>query len=124
MSDRQMMDSENSSLNKNESTASKKRLTPTVDIYETDAEMVLLADLPGVEEPGLQIEVTRGVLTLEAEQVAAKGKAGAAYFRQFKLSERIDADAGEATLKDGVLTLKLPKSEAAQPKRIAVKTLH
>lgn len=100
------------------------RITPAVDIYETDAEFVLLADLPGVEDSGLQLEVSRGVLTLAGEIQATENEKQRSYYRQFMLSARIDADAGNAALKDGVLTLRLPKSEAAKPKRIAVKTLH
>ena len=99
-------------------------LTPAVDIYETSAELVVMADLPGVDEAGLQLEVSRGVLTLEAEIQAAENEKQRGYYRQFRLSEMIDADAGSAVLKDGVLTLRLPKAEAAKPKKIAVKTLH
>ncbi len=82
------------------------------------------ADLPGVEDAGLDLQVSRGVLTLEAvlEKQAEGRQKG--FYRQFKLSDRIDADAGDAALKDGVLTLRLPKSEQAKPKRIAVQTLH
>ena len=100
------------------------RLTPIVDVYETGEELVVMADLPGVEESGLQLEVSRGVLTLEAEIKAAENEKPRGYYRQFKLSDRIDADAGNAVLKDGVLTLRLPKSEGEKPKKIAVKTLH
>jgi HSP20 family molecular chaperone IbpA len=100
------------------------RVTPDVDIYETEQELVLLADLPGVIEQDLQLEVERGILTLEAQQTAVEGTARKAFYRQFKLSERIDSVAGAAELKDGVLTLRLPKTEAAKPKKIAVKTLH
>jgi len=97
---------------------------PAVDIYETDNELVLLADMPGVNDQGLQLEVSRGVLTLEAERERSENGNKHGYYRQFKLSDRIDADAGQAQLKDGVLTLRLPKSETAKPKKIAVKTLH
>ncbi len=100
------------------------RGAPAVDIYETDHELVLLADMPGVNEQGLQLEVSRGVLTLEAEREGSENGNKHGYYRQFKLSDRIDADAGQAQLKDGVLTLRLPKSETAKPKKIAVKTLH
>ncbi|MFO7577120.1 MAG: Hsp20/alpha crystallin family protein [Pelovirga sp.] len=98
--------------------------TPAVDIYETETELVLMADLPGVVDQGLQLEVSRGVLTLEAEKAAVQNGSKHGYYRQFRLSERIDADAGQAELKNGVLTLRLPKNEAARPKKIAVKTLH
>ena len=100
------------------------RLTPVVDIYETTTELMVMADLPGVEESGLRLEVSRGVLTLEAEIQTAENEQQRGYYRQFRLSERIDSDAGNAALKDGVLTLRLPKIEAAKPKKIAVKTLH
>ncbi len=123
MSDKQMTTEENGSLNKMARARSIYRQTPAVDIFETSDELVLLADLPGVEEQGLQIEVSRGILTLEAEKVS-EGAVKTTYYRQFKLSERIAADAGEAALKDGVLTLRLPKSAEAKPKKIAVKTLH
>lgn len=99
-------------------------VTPAVDIYETETELVMHADMPGVTEQDLRIEVARGTLTLEAEQDSVNGGAKKGYFRQFKLSERINADAGEATMKDGVLMLKLPKTEEAKPKKIAVKTIH
>lgn len=124
MSDKQMMKNENELESKVERALPIQRFTPAVDIYETDQQLILQADLPGVAEQDLQLEVVRGILTLEAEQAAVEGAARKAYYRQFKLSERIDADAGVAELKDGVLTLQLPKTEAAKPKKIAVKTLH
>lgn len=98
--------------------------TPDVDIYETDNELLLLADMPGIKEQGLQLEVSRGVLTLEAEREVADNGNKYGYYRQFRVSDRVDADAGQAELKNGVLTLRLPKTEAAKPKKIAVKTLH
>ena len=99
-------------------------LTPDVDIYETAVDLVVIADLPGVAESALQLEVSRGVLTLEGEIQSTDSKQPVGYYRQFKLSDRIDADAGSAELKDGVLTLRLPKVEAVKPKKIVVKTLH
>ena len=100
------------------------KMAPAVDIYETQDELVFLADLPGVDESSLQLEVSRGVLTLEGEIQDGAADKQRSYYRQFTLSDRIDADAGKATMKDGVLTLRLPKSEAAKPKKIAVRTLH
>ena len=124
MTDKQMMENESNEMNKVERALPVQRFTPKVDIYETEQELVMLTDLPGVAEQDLQLEVVRGILTLEAEQAAVEGAARKAYYRQFKLSERVNADAGTAELKDGVLTLRLPKTEAAKPKKIAVKTLH
>jgi len=124
MNEKQMMDQ---SRNVNDSSVEKQQirwLSPAVDIYEVDDALILKADLPGVEDAGLDLQVSRGVLTLEAvlEKQAEGRQKG--FYRQFKLSDRIDADAGDAALKDGVLTLRLPKSEQAKPKRIAVQTLH
>lgn len=122
MTDKQMMTQEHeaSAVELNNPV---RRHIPAVDIYETDEALVVIADLPGVAEEDLQVEIAQGVLTLEGSCTTGDD-ARETYYRQFRLSDRIDADSGEAALKDGVLTLRLPKSEAAKPKRIAVKTLH
>ncbi|PLX92761.1 MAG: heat-shock protein [Desulfuromonas sp.] len=99
------------------------RSTPAVDIYETADALVIKADMPGVAEPDLQVEIEHAVLTLEGNSLP-DGKGQTTYYRQFRLSEAIDPDGADAELKNGVLTLRLPKSEAAKPKRVAVKTLH
>ncbi len=124
MSDKQMTTSKNESIDHVEKVQSMLKLTPAVDIYETPEELVLLADLPGIGESSLKIEVSRGVLTLEGEIQDTDAETQRSYYRQFTLSERIDADSGKATMKDGVLTLRLPKNEEAKPKKIAVKTFH
>lgn len=124
MTDKQMTVKSNGSQENIAHAAPLRRLTPAVDIYETGEELVLLADLPGVAEQDLQLEVSHGVLTLEAAPSNAGAEQQYNFYRQFRLSERIDAGAGEAALKDGVLTLRLPKVEEAKPKKIAVKTLH
>ncbi|MCF6238866.1 MAG: Hsp20/alpha crystallin family protein [Candidatus Marinimicrobia bacterium] len=124
MSDKQMTTSKNESIDHVEKVQSMLKLTPAVDIYETPEELVLLADLPGIGESSLKIEVSRGVLTLEGEIQDTDTETQRSYYRQFTLSERIDADSGKATMKDGVLTLRLPKNEEAKPKKIAVKTFH
>ena len=72
MNNKQVMAQEQNQGNKVELEKSIFRLTPVVDIYETAAELVVMADLPGVAESGLQLEVSRGVLTLEAEIQAAE----------------------------------------------------
>ena len=124
MNDKQMTHRNNGSMENTGDVKSIIRVAPAIDIYETDDELVLLADLPGVEESALQLEVSRGVLTLEGEVQDGTPEMQRSYYRQFTLSDRIDADARKATMKDGVLTLRLPKSEAAKPKKIAVRTLH
>lgn len=124
MTDKQMPTQGDGSEQYLNTTVPINRFAPAVDIYETDAELVLLAEMPGVEAQGLQVEIERNILTLEGEVAVVEGEARTSFFRQFKLSERFDAEAGEAGLQDGILKLRLPKAEAAKAKRIAVKTLH
>lgn len=103
--------------------------TPAVDIYETDREITLLADMPGVKAEGLDIDLNESILTLTGQVDAPEGSGEAdvfreyrtgTYTRQFTLSELIDQAKIEAELKDGVLRLKLPKVEAAAPRKIVV----
>ncbi len=124
MSDKEMVTREVQDVENVERNRPVHWAKPQVDIYETADELVLLADLPGVQDDALQLEVERGLLTLEAAAGSLEEPSVYGFYRQFRISERIDAAAGTAALKDGVLTLKLPKSEAAKPKRIEVKTLH
>ena len=104
--------------------------TPAVDIFETENEITLLADLPGVESDGLKIDLRENILTLTADARPWEG-AGEAdllieyeigrFFRQFTLSEVIDQDRIDARLNDGVLRLTLPKVEKAAPRKISIK---
>ena len=103
---------------------------PAVDIFETDRELTLLADLPGVKAKDLKIDLNDNVLTLTADETAYE-QAGekdvlrefqtGTYYRQFSLSDTIDQSKIEAVLKEGVLRLTLPKVEAVTPRKIAVK---
>jgi HSP20 family molecular chaperone IbpA len=104
--------------------------TPAVDIFETDKEITLLADMPGVKAEGLNIDIRENTLTLDGdvqspdgsdeEDVLREYRTGK-YYRQFTLSQVIDQGKIGAELKDGVLRLRLPKVEAATPRKIAVK---
>ena len=104
--------------------------TPAVDIFETENELTVLADMPGVKAKDLDIDLRESVLTLSGEVEPSEGDNEVAvwkeyrtgkYFRQFSLSDEIDQDKIDAALKDGVLRLRLPKVEAATPRKIAVK---
>lgn len=105
--------------------------TPAVDIFETEKELTLLADLPGVKSDDLKIDLRDNRLTLtgdiapyegaEEKDILIEYEIGK-YYRQFTLTEAIDQNQIEAELKDGVLRLSLPKAEAAIPKRITIKT--
>lgn len=103
---------------------------PPADIYETNDSIVVLAEMPGVAPDGVDITLERRVLTIRGRS-ASNGRAGyqrvyneyadGDYERVFTLSENIDRDRIEATLKDGVLHLILPKAETAKARRIELK---
>ena len=104
--------------------------TPAVDIFETEKEITVLADMPGVKSGDLNIDLDQNVLTLDGEvkspedadevDVIREYRTGK-YYRQFTLSQVIDQSKIDASLKNGVLRLSLPKVEAATPRKIAVK---
>ena len=105
--------------------------TPDVDIFESETELTLLADIPGVKAEDLNIDLRENTLTLTGEVAAAQGPdeeeiltefETGKYFRQFSLSEVIDQSKIDAQLNDGVLRLTLPKVEKAAPRKIVVKT--
>lgn len=105
-------------------------MTPRVDILETEHELMVFADLPGVAQNAIDIRFERGELTLHARRkvdVPAEGFAhcevtGGDFFRSFRVSDQINSKGITAELKNGVLALKLPKVEAAKPQRISVTT--
>jgi HSP20 family molecular chaperone IbpA len=114
-----------------EHTRDRKIFIPPVDIVESKDAILLTADMPGVEEKNVHVTLEKGVLTVlgEIEPVSVKDRKLAYeeyeigdFERSFTLSDEIDPDRIEATLKNGVLRLVLPKTEAARAKKIPVKT--
>ena len=104
--------------------------TPSVDIFETENEITLLADMPGVVPDNLSIDLRDNTLTLEGdispvdaekEEMVYTEYSTGRYYRQFSLSEVIDQAKIDAQLQDGVLRLSLPKVAKATPRKIAVK---
>ena len=104
--------------------------TPAVDIFETEKEITLLADMPGVKVGDLDIDLHENILSLDGDVKSPEGADEAdiireyrigKYYRQFTLSQVIDQSKIDASMKDGVLRLRLPKVEAATPRKIAVK---
>jgi HSP20 family protein len=103
---------------------------PPVDIYEMDDGLVLTVELPGVSKDEVTVELHEQTLTLSGErkrETAVKGGACrreeghyGAFQRAFRLPMMVDEAKVQATYKDGVLTLRLPKHAAAQPKGIAI----
>lgn len=104
--------------------------TPAVDIFENDKEITLLADMPGVKSGNLNIDVRENTLTLDGDVIPPEApdevdvlreyRTGK-FYRQFTLSQVIDQGKIGAEMKDGVLRLRLPKVEAATPRKIAVR---
>ncbi len=105
-------------------------LVPAVDIYETEDGLHVIADVPGVREEDLDIRVEDRVLTISgkpsletADDLLLQEYEMMPYFRQFRLGDDVDQDRIEARLRHGVLTLHLPKAEAARPRKIKVQGL-
>jgi HSP20 family protein len=104
--------------------------TPAVDVYENDQALMLKAELPGFAKDDVHIELKDNILTLKGErkreldvkeeQYHRVERAYGAFQRSFMLPVLVDAGKAEATFKDGVLELKLPKAEEAKPKRIGI----
>jgi HSP20 family protein len=113
-----------------ERTRPRRVYAPRTDIYETDQGLVVLADMPGVSPNGVDVTLEREVLTIRGrvEDETLKGftplyqeyETGN-YERVFTLSEEIDRERIEASVKDGVLRLVLPKAPASQARRIRVR---
>lgn len=103
--------------------------TPRCDIFETDDELVLCADLPGVEPGNADVRYENGELIIHARCTPRQEGVNylgyeygiGDYYRAFTIGEAIDADKIAAELRNGVLTVHLPKSEAVKPKKIPVK---
>jgi HSP20 family molecular chaperone IbpA len=102
---------------------------PPVDIYEDDQGLVVVADLPGVEPGALDVRVDHGLLTIQGRaRSLAPGTplhreyALTGFYRQFQLPEEIDAARIAADLRQGVLTLRLPRAAPAPPRRIDVRS--
>jgi HSP20 family molecular chaperone IbpA len=102
---------------------------PRVDILENENEILLYADMPGVEKDNLDIRFEDRQLTIhgivelrQPEMNFVGGEYGIGdFYRTFAIGESIDVDNISAEIKNGVLALHLPKAESAKPRRIAVK---
>lgn len=105
-------------------------LAPAVDIYENAQGITVQADMPGVSKDGLSIQADRNSLVIEGNAVIDVPAAMEAihadvqatrYRRSFALSGELDAERIEATLKDGVLTLRIPKRAEFRPRKVEVR---
>jgi HSP20 family protein len=103
---------------------------PAVEVYETDQEVVVRAELPGVDPKNVNVTVQDNTVTIEAEAKEEQEERGRNYlqrelrygqfFRSVALPAEVKADAAKATYRNGVLELRVPKSERAKPKQVKV----
>ena len=116
-----------------ERSAEESNLTswaPAVDIFETEHELVVKADLPAIDPEDLDIRVENNILTIRGERKFEKKvneenylrveRAYGSFSRSFSLANSVNSDAIKADYHDGVLTLSIPKTEEAKPKQIKV----
>jgi HSP20 family protein len=105
--------------------------TPTTDIIESKDQLVLLADMPGVKQDGVDITLEQNILTISAHveepelpgyKLSYAEYGTGSYKRVFALSNEIDREGIQASVKNGVLKLVLPKSKRTLPRKIAVQT--
>lgn len=104
---------------------------PAVDVLETDTEFQIRAELPGIEKEQVSLAVEEGVLTISGRREQEKEENGKRYHkieraygsfaRSFTVPDIVDQHKVSAEFKNGVLTVRLPKSEKARPKSIEVK---
>lgn len=106
--------------------------SPTVDIEESDTEYLIRADVPGVDKKDIDVRLDNGVLSITGEKHTEKetGKGtkhhrteryNGSFARRFTLPTAVKTDKVDATYKDGVLSLTIPKAEEAKPKAIEIK---
>ena len=106
-------------------------ITPAVDIYQNDDEFMLVTEMPGVNESSVEIVFDKGILTIEGKVCRGdfegyklshtEGVIGN-YKRVFRLTDEEDIENGDAVMKDGILTLKMPKHERAKARKITVRS--
>jgi len=116
--------------NKEETTIPARMFVPAADIFEGENDLTVVLEMPGVEKGNVDIRVEDGVLNVEGRLDLTKYQGLQPlyteynighYSRSFRLSNKIDQNKIAAEMKDGVLSLKLPKAEEAKPRTIQVK---
>jgi HSP20 family protein len=120
----------NDVFDRNSEESSLTAWAPSVDIYETELELVVKADLPEVDPKDLDIRVENNILTIRGERKFEKNvneenylrveRAYGSFARSFTLASSVNSEAIKADYQNGVLTLSIPKKEEAKPKQIKV----
>jgi len=103
---------------------------PMVDIRTSDSEVTVSTDMPGINDQAVDVDLDRDILTIRGEctlkapegyRLAYREFESGNFERSFRITDEIGRDAIDATVKDGVLTIRLPKAKEAQPRKISVK---
>jgi HSP20 family molecular chaperone IbpA len=111
---------------------SERPMIPPVDIFEDSTGITVQADMPGVSKERLEVHIDNETLSIEGRADIQMPEGMEAlyadvrsthYRRNFSLSRELDGDKAEASLKDGVLTLRIPKREQYQPRKIEVRVV-
>ena len=113
-----------------ESTTPTRAFMPTADIFETEDALTVVLEMPGVSKADIDVSVDKGLLTMEGridfkkyeglQPVYSEYNIGP-YRRSFRISGQVDQSKINAEMRDGVITLVLPKAEESKPRRIQVK---
>jgi HSP20 family protein len=93
---------------------------PAVDVYEDEDHLYLKAELPGFTKDQISLQIEKSVLTIKAERKGSDEEAEVSYSRSFTLDDSIDTNNISAELKNGVLTLTLPRREESKPRQIEI----
>ena len=121
---------EAATVQREERTRERRVYVPSVDLIEGKEETTVIADIPGVDESSVDITVEKNILEIYGKvdpeipqdmRLAISEYGIGDYHRRFTLSDEIDMDRIQATLKNGVLKLILPRAEKAQTRKIEVK---
>jgi HSP20 family protein len=119
-----------SSLKANQDNSTLTTWAPAVDIYETENELVLKADLPDVDEKDIDIRIENNMLTIRGERKFEQSvkednylrveRTYGTFSRSFSLPNSVNTEAIQATYKNGVLSVQLPKRAESKPKQVKV----
>ncbi len=111
--------------------ASRSSWLPAVDVFETEDNLTIRAELPGVKTEDIKVEVEDGILTIEGERSREEKleekdayrleRVYGRFTRRFSLPKTVDGSKVAATYKDGILELVLPKAEESKPRKVEIK---
>ena len=112
-----------------ETRSNEKYIKPAVNIIETEEGLTLTADIPGASKNNLNVNVEKGILTINApaslsmpgSQIYSEFELST-YYRQFSIPESLDHEKAHAEYTNGILTLRIPKAEIAKPRKIEIKS--